>query len=804
MKHQLADLLDIPRLQFVLDTHYQSSKIPSAIIDNHGKIHTGSGWQDVCTMFHRVHPEAEKRCIESDLRITRRIHEANPSIAYKCPHGLVDAATPIVIEGEHQGNVFTGQVFLEEPDLDFFRSQAKRYGFDEEEYLAAVKRVPIISERAMRENLAFLAQFTEMLAEMGLKHKRELEAERQIRESEQRYRGLFEHLQEGFAYCKMIFENGYPIDFMYLSVNHAFHTLTGLKSVEGKRVSEVIPGIRTSDPALFEIYGRVSTTGDPEKFEMFVKALQRWFSVSVYCPEPGYFVAVFDDITARKRSEEIVRREISLRNVLLDNLPCIALILKKHTREIVACNEVARKYGAVVGKTCHDALAVPGTPCPFCRAPEFWEDNESRQIEVEYMDKFWQGIWVPFSGDLYVHYIFEITDRKRSEAEKEKIQAQLRQAMKMEAVGRLAGGIAHDFNNLLTAIIGNVSMAQAKLSPSDPVAGRLSEANKAADRAASLIQQLLAFSRKQIIEPKVLNLNDLIADLHAILVRLIREDIQIQTIPGKDLGAVKIDAVQFQQVLVNLVANARDAMPDGGKIVIETSNVELDDDYCACHPYVKPGSFIMMAVSDTGHGMSKDVKAHIFDPFFTTKAKGSGTGLGLATTYGAVKQAEGSIEVYSEVGMGTTFRIYLPRVEGEALKLVRDDKREALLGGAETVLLVEDEGAVREMCAKLLGELGYRVLHASNGKEAIAVSRDHMGPIDLLLTDVVMPEMNGGELATQLILHHPEMRVLFTSGYTEDVIVHHGVLDDGVSFLGKPYTLPVLARKIREVLDGVI
>jgi signal transduction histidine kinase len=537
---------------------------------------------------------------------------------------------------------------------------------------------------------------------------------------------------------------------------------------------------------------------------MFVKALQRWFSVSVYCPEPGYFVAVFDDITARKRSEEIVRREISLRNVLLDNLPCIALILKKHTREIVACNEVARKYGAVVGKTCHDALAVPGTPCPFCRAPEFWEDNESRQIEVEYMDKFWQGIWVPFSGDLYVHYIFEITDRKRSEAEKEKIQAQLRQAMKMEAVGRLAGGIAHDFNNLLTAIIGNVSMAQAKLSPSDPVAGRLSEANKAADRAASLIQQLLAFSRKQIIEPKVLNLNDLIADLHAILVRLIREDIQIQTIPGKDLGAVKIDAVQFQQVLVNLVANARDAMPDGGKIVIETSNVELDDDYCACHPYVKPGSFIMMAVSDTGHGMSKDVKAHIFDPFFTTKAKGSGTGLGLATTYGAVKQAEGSIEVYSEVGMGTTFRIYLPRVEGEALKLVRDDKREALLGGAETVLLVEDEGAVREMCAKLLGELGYRVLHASNGKEAIAVSRDHMGPIDLLLTDVVMPEMNGGELATQLILHHPEMRVLFTSGYTEDVIVHHGVLDDGVSFLGKPYTLPVLARKIREVLDGVI
>ena len=371
----------------------------------------------------------------------------------------------------------------------------------------------------------------------------------------------------------------------------------------------------------------------------------------------------------------------------------------------------------------------------------------------------------------------------------------------MEAVGRLAGGVAHDFNNILTAIIGNVSMAHMRLPPSDPAAAMLAEANKAAERAATLTQQLLAFSRKQIIEPKVLNLNDLIADLNAMLVRLIREDIELRSARERTLGRSKVDASQFQQVLVNLVVNARDAMPDGGKIVIETSNAELDDAYCAGRPYVKPGRFVMVAVSDTGHGMSEEVKTHIFEPFFTTKAKGSGTGLGLATAYGAVKQAGGSIEVYSEVGSGTTFRIYLPRVEGEASKLVREDPPQKLPGGTETVLLVEDEDIVRRMCARALDELGYKVLQASNGEEAIALSKGYGGRIDLLMTDVVMPGMNGGELAKRLILHRPGMKVLFTSGYTEDVIVHHGVLDDEVSFLGKPYSPSALAKKIREVLD---
>ena len=385
--------------------------------------------------------------------------------------------------------------------------------------------------------------------------------------------------------------------------------------------------------------------------------------------------------------------------------------------------------------------------------------------------------------------------------ERRNLEGQLRQAMKMEAVGRLAGGVAHDFNNLLTAIMGNVSLAIMKLPPSDPVEALLDEVKKAAERAARLTQQLLAFSRKQIIEPKILNINAMIADLNKMLARLIGEHIEMKTLPGKDLGMVKFDAGQFEQVMVNLAVNARDAMPDGGKLIIETANVDLDDDYCATHRYVSPGRFVLLAVSDTGHGMNDEVKRQIFEPFFTTKSKGSGTGLGLSTIYGAVKQSGGSIEVYSEEGKGTTFKIFLPRVEGDAGRTGSDDGPQELMEGSETVLLVEDEDIVRRLCVKLLERLGYTVLKASGGDEAIGIAKGHPGRIDLLMTDVVMPGMNGRELAERLVEFHPETKVLFASGYTDDAIVHHGVLNEGVAFIGKPYTLSALAKKVRDVLD---
>ena len=394
----------------------------------------------------------------------------------------------------------------------------------------------------------------------------------------------------------------------------------------------------------------------------------------------------------------------------------------------------------------------------------------------------------------------DITDRKQAEEEKEKLRTQLQQALKMEAIGRLAGGVAHDFNNILTVIAGYCELLLQKVGKESPMVGELEQIKRAGDRAALMTQQLLAFSRKQIIEPKVMQLDRQVAEVLAMLARLIGEDITLQIITGKSLGSVKVDAGQFQQILMNLVVNARDAMPGGGKIVIETANVDLDEDYCALHPYVIPGRFVMLAVSDTGQGMSEEVKAHVFEPFFTTKERGSGTGLGLATTYGAVKQSGGSIEVYSEVGKGTTFKIYLPRVEEEG-KPVKGARLVDLPGGAETVLLVEDEDAVRDLCSRILGDLGYQVMQARSGGEAVAAAVGRAVRIDLLLTDVVMPGMSGKELATQLVLHHPGMKVLFMSGYTDNAIVHHGVLEEGVSFIGKPYTPSALARKVREVLE---
>ncbi len=394
----------------------------------------------------------------------------------------------------------------------------------------------------------------------------------------------------------------------------------------------------------------------------------------------------------------------------------------------------------------------------------------------------------------------DLTARREDEAERERLQDQLQQAMKMEAVGRLAGGVAHHFNNLLTTINGNIELALLELSDADPLTVYLDEVLQASDSAASLTRQLLAFSRRQIIEPKVLNLNDLVENMRRMLARLIGEDVVVQTKLGGDLGSVKVDPGQFEHVLVNLAVNARDAMPDGGKLIIQTANLDLDDAYCDAHAQVQPGPYVLLAVSDTGTGMDDHTKQHLFEPFFTTKPKGRGTGLGLATIFGTVRQAGGAIEVYSEVGLGSTFKIYLPRVDEAATELLKEKPVAELPRGTETVLLVEDEASVRDLALMILKRLGYHVLHAANGGEAFMMVERYQGRIDLLMTDVVMPGMNGRELAERLLVMQPEMRVLFTSGYTEDVIVHHGVVEESLNFVGKPYTMANLAQRLRDVL----
>lgn len=391
--------------------------------------------------------------------------------------------------------------------------------------------------------------------------------------------------------------------------------------------------------------------------------------------------------------------------------------------------------------------------------------------------------------------VSDITDRKR-------LEQQLLQAQKMEAVGRLAGGLAHDFNNLLTAILGYSELSLPLLQPGSPLRGNFEQIKKAATKASSLTAQLLAFGRRQVLQPRVLNLNDVVTEMNKILCRLIGEDIDLATCLGSGLERVKVDPSQIEQVILNLAVNSRDAMPDGGRLTIETANVNLDESYAQSHPEVQPGPYVMLAVSDSGCGMDEDTKAQIFEPFFTTKEMGKGSGLGLSTVYGIVNQSGGHIWTYSEPGHGTTFKIYFPAFTEPCEDHGPVHEGSTASGGSETILLVEDDDAVRGLASEILRTSGYKVLEAPSADDALRICEKHGSRIDLLLSDVVMPKMSGRRLAQLLTQSFPHLKVLYMSGYTENAIVHHGVLELDIAFLQKPFTPEALTARVRDTLSA--
>jgi nitrogen-specific signal transduction histidine kinase/ActR/RegA family two-component response regulator len=388
----------------------------------------------------------------------------------------------------------------------------------------------------------------------------------------------------------------------------------------------------------------------------------------------------------------------------------------------------------------------------------------------------------------------DITDRKE-------LEDQVRQAQKMEAVGQLAGGVAHDFNNLLTIINGYSDIIQTQLPADNPMRELVREIGRAGERAASLTRQLLAFSRKQVLEPKVLSLNAAVTDMAQMLQRLLGEDIDLNSILEPGLGRIKADPGQIEQLLMNLAVNARDAMPQGGKLIIETSSAELDESCTQTRPELRPGPYVLLSVSDTGTGMDEATKAHIFEPFFTTKGAGKGTGLGLATVHGIVKQSNGHITVTSALRQGTSFKVYLPVVEEVMASAKSHSGLKPTLNGKETILLAEDEPALRALARHILQMHGYTVLEAGQSDKALRIAEEHRGRIHLLVTDVVMPVMSGRQLAERLVAVRPGLRVLYLSGYTDDAVVRHGVLQAETAFLQKPFTPSSLAAKVREVLD---
>jgi signal transduction histidine kinase/ActR/RegA family two-component response regulator len=392
-------------------------------------------------------------------------------------------------------------------------------------------------------------------------------------------------------------------------------------------------------------------------------------------------------------------------------------------------------------------------------------------------------------------------ESRRAYDELAQTQGQLEQAQKMDAIGRLAGGVAHDFNNLLTVILGRTDILLTQIKAEDPLRRGIALIQRTAGRAAELTKQLLAFSRKQVLEAVVLDLGVVTTDMKEMLARLIGEDIALVTNLAATLGHVKADRGQIEQVVMNLAINARDAMPQGGQLVVETANADLDDEYVRRNVGSRPGPHVMLAVSDSGVGIPRELQRHIFEPFFTTKEQGKGTGLGLATVYGIVKQSGGYIEVDSEPGRGTTFRIYLPRVDSASPAAERSPRAAAPTGGTETILLVEDEDGVRELARDILRSSGYTVLEGRNGAEGLLLGERHQGALDLLLTDVVMPRMSGRELAERMVSLRPELSVLYMSGYTDDAVIRHGVLGSDTAFLQKPFTPAALVQRVRETLD---
>ncbi|HSI11190.1 MAG TPA: response regulator [Chthoniobacter sp.] len=394
----------------------------------------------------------------------------------------------------------------------------------------------------------------------------------------------------------------------------------------------------------------------------------------------------------------------------------------------------------------------------------------------------------------------DITAARKTAEALRRSDEQLRQAQKMEAVGRLAGGVAHDFNNLLTVVTGYSEFLLLRLEEKSPLRREAEEIQRAAERAAALTRQLLAFSRKQVLQPRVLDLNEVVSGMEKMLVRLIGEDIELRSVFEGDLGQVRADHGQIEQVILNLVVNARDAMPRGGKLTIQTANVFLDQKTVFRNRGLEIGDYVMLAISDTGVGMTDEVKAHLFEPFFSTKGVGKGTGLGLATCYGIVCQSEGDIRVYSEPGSGTTFKIYLPRLMERTIETAAPKPSNEMPRGTESILMVEDDAAVRKLASAVLSRCGYRIHEAGNAVEALALIERHP-PFDLVITDVVMPQMSGKELHTEIMKRMPTVQVLFISGYTDDALAHHGVLDEGLSFLEKPFSPARLAQKVRTVLD---